>query len=168
MNEFPTKTNQVLAGPLRVGHSAVVMSYVRLDARCLTTGSSHSLRSFGTAFRGPLTKRYVPKTMRRTYTTTFALGFTAFLAYQSLWWIFHINGWHWHKDLNIPGFFLLLASSPWSLMVHSNTLEIQATFGELGWHFLSAILVATGLGTNFTIAAFLLKKAKELIQSVRT
>ena len=55
--EFPAKTNQVLATELQVGHSAVFITCVRLDARCLTTGSSHSLRSFGTAFRSPLTKR---------------------------------------------------------------------------------------------------------------
>jgi len=30
---------------------------------CLTNGSSRSLRSLGTAFRGPLTKRYASKTL---------------------------------------------------------------------------------------------------------
>ena len=55
--EVPPRKNQLLARELRVGHSAVFITCVRLDARCLTTGSSHSLRSFGTAFRGPLTKR---------------------------------------------------------------------------------------------------------------
>ncbi len=53
----PSRKNQLLARELQVGHSAVFITCVRLDARCLTTGSSHSLRSFGTAFRGPLTKR---------------------------------------------------------------------------------------------------------------
>ena len=37
--EFPAKTNQVLARELQVGHSAVFITCVRLDARCLTTGS---------------------------------------------------------------------------------------------------------------------------------
>src|SRR3989344_54584 len=59
--EVLSRKNQPLARKLRVGHSAVFITCVRLDARCLTTGSSHSLRSFGTAFRGPLTKRYKAK-----------------------------------------------------------------------------------------------------------
>ena len=40
-----SRKKQSLARELQVGHSAVFITCVRLDARCLTTGSSRSLRS---------------------------------------------------------------------------------------------------------------------------
>jgi hypothetical protein len=87
----------------------------------------------------------------------FQLGLLICLVYYFAWYLFRILGWHWYTSLNIPGFFLLMCSFPWSYVVLENLILVKDVFCQVGRDLLIVLFVSVGFAINTTIMAWCIR-----------
>jgi hypothetical protein len=104
----------------------------------------------------------VPRVYKFTFFAS-AFGFSLFI---SAWWLCRYLGWHWNSNLNIPGFFKLIAAEPWSTFTFKLSQPLISAFGNIGRHLISTIIIAIGLGMNTTIFVFIVRQSMRLFNLV--
>ncbi|QLG87383.1 hypothetical protein HQ393_03430 [Chitinibacter bivalviorum] len=83
----------------------------------------------------------------------FFTAFAVMFIYYLIWYLFRYMSWPWHNSYNIPGFFLLLLSWPWSEVLFSaqSYFEGLNIFGKYSSQILLNLLTSIGFGLNVVI-----------------
>ena len=85
------------------------------------------------------------------------------LTYSFKWF-----GWSWHTSYNIPGFFVLFASQPWSIPFITNTIELNQMLGHTIREAVQVFSVIIGFAINFVIVIAVFKYLKRITSRSKT
>jgi hypothetical protein len=73
--------------------------------------------------------------------------------YYVLWHAYRANGWLWHNAYNIPGFLMLAAGWPWSLLLtnYETQVFLKNALGQDAKNLLMDATVCIGFATNILL-----------------
>ncbi len=91
---------------------------------------------------------------------TFIIAVVITALYHGAWHIVRYAGLHWPNSLNIPGFFIMTLSYPWSAPVLDNLLKFSRAFPGLS-KYVIPVLVCLGASLNLTIVVFVFRHLRK-------
>ena len=76
-----------------------------------------------------------------------------------------MTGLPWNTSSNIPGFFLLAGSYPWSYVVFEYSFEMKKMLGQADRDLLIVALVTVGFAVNITAVCYLFYVLKKIYKA---